>query len=97
MKKGFVYMMTNKYNRVLYTGVTSNLINRVTQHKNKTYKGFTSKYNCNKLVYFEEYDSISDAIIREKQIKNYSRNKKNSLIQALNPEWSDIFKDVISG
>ncbi|MBT8300732.1 MAG: GIY-YIG nuclease family protein [Maribacter sp.] len=90
MKKSYIYFMTNKYNRVLYVGVTSNLIKRVYQHKTKSYKGFTAKYNCDKLVYFEEFNDISLAIIREKQIKSGSRKRKEELINTLNSTWADL-------
>ena len=90
MKKGYVYIITNKNNTVLYTGVTSHLVKRMYQHKTKVYKGFASKYNCDKLVYFEEYDSIQEAIEREKQIKKYKRIKKIGLIEKDNCEWHDL-------
>lgn len=90
MDKSYVYFMSNKNNTTIYVGVSSNLIKRVYQHKNKTFKGFTSKYNCDKLVYFEEYDSIEDAIIREKQIKKGNRKRKEDLINKENPEWNDL-------
>lgn len=82
--------MTNAHNTVIYIGVTSNLVKRVYQHKNKTYQGFTAKYNCNKLVYFEEYDSIKEAINREKQLKAGNRKRKNALVATSNPEWKDL-------
>ena len=90
MKKSYVYFMANKNNTTLYVGVTSNLVRRVYQHKNKTYKGFTSKYNCDKLVYFEEHDAIDLAIIREKQIKKGNRKRKENLINIDNPDWNDL-------
>jgi len=76
MKNGYVYIVTNKNNTVLYTGVTSDLIKRIDQHKNKAVKGFTAKYNCNKLVYFEVGNDIEGCIEREKQIKAGYRQKK---------------------
>jgi putative endonuclease len=76
---------------VLYTGVTNDLIRRVFEHKKKVLKGFTSKYNVEKLVYFELFDFIDLAIKREKQIKGYSRIKKQNLIHSLNPEWTDLY------
>ena len=82
--------MTNKNNTAIYVGVTSNLLKRVYQHKTKTYKGFTSKYNCNKLIYFEEFNDISVAIKREKQIKGGNRNQKEVLINSKNPKWNDL-------
>ncbi|MBP2830618.1 GIY-YIG nuclease family protein [Aquimarina sp. U1-2] len=90
MKKSYVYFMTNKNNTVIYIGVTSDLIKRIYQHKTKTYGGFTSKYNCNKLVYFEEFSDINEAIIREKQIKSGNRKKKENLINSENNEWKDL-------
>jgi putative endonuclease len=75
----------------LYTGVTNDLRRRVYEHKEKLVKGFTSKYNCDKLVYFEHFDHIDDAIAREKQIKAGSRKKKLDLINSLNPEWVDLY------
>ncbi|MBK8781922.1 MAG: GIY-YIG nuclease family protein [Anaerolineales bacterium] len=85
--------MTNKYNKVLYTGVTSNLLRRVTEHKEKTVEGFTSQYNVTKLVYYEEYTTMEKAIAREKQIKGGSRQKKLDLIISKNPEWKDLYDE----
>ena len=82
--------MTNKNNTVIYIGVTSNLLKRVYQHKTKAYKGFTYKYNCDKLIYFEEFNDINHAISREKQLKAGNRKKKEDLINSLNPEWKDL-------
>lgn len=96
--KGYFYIITNKYNKVLYSGVTSNLKERIYQHKTKKHpKSFTARFNVDRLVYFETYDSIGDAIKREKQIKGGSRKKKIDLINSLNPGWkdlSDILDDV---
>ncbi len=88
--KYFVYILTNKYNKVLYTGVTNNIKRRIYEHKNKLVKGFTSKYNLNKLVYFEETNDIRSAIVREKQIKGWLRKKKIELIDRENPTWNDL-------
>ena len=82
--------MTNYNNKVIYVGVTSNLPKRVHQHKTKFYDGFTKKYNINKLVYYETYTWIQDAITREKQIKAYKRSKKNKLVEHLNPNWEEL-------
>ena len=82
--------MTNKNNTVIYIGVTSNLLKRVYQHKTKAYKGFTYKYNCDKLIYFEEFNDINHAISREKQLKAGNRKKKEDLINSINPEWKDL-------
>ncbi|PTM08562.1 MAG: excinuclease ABC subunit C [Bacteroidetes bacterium] len=90
MNKSHIYFMTNKNNTVIYIGVTSDLLKRVYQHKMKIYKGFTYKYNCDKLVYFEEFDDINLAITREKQLKTGNRKRKESLINSVNPEWNDL-------
>ncbi len=84
--------MTNK-SKTLYTGVTNDLQRRVYEHKQKLIKGFTSKYNITKLVYYEEYNDIKDAIRREKQIKGWSRKKKIELIESVNPEWNNLSED----
>ncbi|MCX5666191.1 MAG: GIY-YIG nuclease family protein [Candidatus Omnitrophica bacterium] len=89
--KGYVYLMTNKIDSVIYTGVTSNLQKRIYEHKNKMVEGFTSKYNITKLVYFEMFDSIEGAILREKQIKAGSRKKKIELIKSMNPGFVDLY------
>ena len=93
MKKSYIYFMTNKNNSVIYIGVTSDLLKRVYQHKSKTDKGFTAKYNCNKLVYFEEFGDINIAIEREKQLKASNRKNKESLINIKNPDWLDLGED----
>ena len=85
-----MYFMSNKNNTTIYVGVSSNLVKRVYQHKNKTFKGFTSKYNCDKLVYFEEFENIEEAIQREKQVKKGNRKRKEDLINKDNPEWNDL-------
>ena len=90
-RKGYVYLMTNKIDSVIYTGVTSNLQKRIHEHKNKMTDGFTSKYNIKKLVYYEIFDSIEDAILREKQIKAGSRKKKIVLIKSMNPGFVDLY------
>ena len=90
-----VYFMANKNNNVLYIGVTSNLEKRVYQHKAKVYKGFTEKYNCNKLVYFEVFTDIKQAISREKQLKKGNRKRKNDLVNNMNPKWDDLSDDWI--
>ena len=95
MKPGFTYIMTNKTNTTLYVGVTSNIVKRVQQHKDKVnIKSFTARYNLNKLVYVEAFQSIGDAIAREKQLKAGSRAKKIALIVANNPDYTDLFKRV---
>jgi putative endonuclease len=85
-----IYILTNKNHTVLYVGVTNDLSRRCYEHKNKLIKGFTQKYNVNKLVYFEIFDFIDIAIKREKQIKGYSRMKKLALINSFNPQWIDL-------
>jgi len=90
-KRGYIYIMTNKNNTVLYTGVTSDLKKRVYQHKKGLIAGFTKKYNVVKLVYFEVFGEIVLAIEREKQIKAGSRQKKIDLIDSKNPEWRDLY------
>ena len=86
----FVYILTNRTNKVLYTGVTNNLERRLYEHKNHLVDGFSSKYNTNKLVYYEVSESIESAIAREKQIKAYRRDKKIALINESNNEWKDL-------
>ena len=94
---GFVYIVTNKSNSVLYTGVTSNLYNRIHEHKHKIHpQSFTARYNANKLVYFEFCMTIQEAIAREKQIKNGSRRKKIDMINGKNPKWLDLFDELVS-
>ena len=93
-KQAFVYIMTNKSNRVLYTGVTSNLIRRVYQHKHSIFRGFTMKYNVKKLVYYEIFDNINDAIMAEKRIKKGPRQRKIELINRMNPEWNDLGEEL---
>ena len=90
MKYAYVYFMTNKNCTVIYVGVTSDLKKRIYQHKTKFYKGFTSRYNCDKLVYYETFTDINLALIREKQIKAGNRKKKEALIKTMNPEWNDL-------
>lgn len=90
-----VYIITNFTNTVLYTGVTHNLIRRVTEHKEKKIPGFSQRYNLTKLVYFEHYNDIRDAIAREKQLKGGSRQKKVSLIETMNPLWNDLFSSLL--
>ena len=88
----YVYIMTNKNNTVLYTGVTNDLLRRVSEHKNKLIKGFTAKYNLDKLIYFEHFNEVEKAIAREKQIKAGSRIKKIILIVKDNTDWNDLIE-----
>jgi len=87
--------MTNKYNTVLYTGVTNDLIRRVYEHKNKLVEGFTAKYNLTKLVYYEISKDVKEAINREKQIKGWKREKKEKLIKGFNPDWKDLYEEIV--
>ncbi|MDD5457495.1 MAG: GIY-YIG nuclease family protein [Candidatus Margulisbacteria bacterium] len=93
-KQYYIYLMTNSRNSVIYVGVTNDLMRRVNEHKEQLLEGFTKKYNINKLVYYEIFQNSREAIIREKQIKAGSRNKKNELINKVNPEWKDLFYDL---
>lgn len=86
----YVYILTNKNNSVIYVGITNDLHRRLYEHKTEQIEGFTKKYHLHKLVYFEEYSNVKDAIEREKQLKHWVRNKKNSLIQEQNPNWDDF-------
>jgi len=91
--KFYVYILANKNNKVLYIGVTNNLHRRLYEHKNKLIEGFTEKYNVNKLIYFEETEYIKSAILREKEIKKWRREKKENLINTINSEWKDLSDD----
>lgn len=92
---GYTYILFNKRNGTLYIGVTSNLVKRVYEHKNKLVDGFTKKYNIDKLGYYEIFDDIEEAIIREKKLKGASRKKKFELIEMNNPEWLDLYDEII--
>ena len=87
-------MMTNKRNAVIYVGVTNNLKRRVFEHKEKLAEGFTKKYNITKLVYYEVFENIENAILREKQIKAGSRQKKSELVNSMNKEWRDLYEEL---
>ena len=91
----FVYIMSNKTNSTLYVGVTNDLRRRITEHKNETLDGFTKKYHLHKLVYFEEYSEVNDAIARKKQLKGWVRAKKNWLIESQNPNWNDLSESFV--
>ncbi|BDB53679.1 GIY-YIG nuclease family protein [Flavobacterium ammonificans] len=96
MKPGFIYIITNKNHTVLYTGVTSNLPKRIKEHQVKRYQGsFSTRYNANKLVYYEAFQMIGDAISREKQIKAGSRAKKIAIINSVNAEWNDLYEEIV--
>ena len=94
-KSFYVYILTNKSNKVLYIGITNNLSRRVYEHKQKFLKGFTSKYKVDKLVYYEVFDDPYNAISREKQLKGWLRNKKIELISSFNPTWKDLYKEIL--
>ena len=89
-----IYLLTNRPRGTLYTGVTGNLVQRILQHRNKVAKGFSAKYNLNRLVYVELFEAIVHAIVSEKQIKAGSRAKKIRMIEAMNPEWRDLYPDI---
>jgi putative endonuclease len=95
-KQYYIYIMTNTHNTVLYAGVTNNLVRRVYEHKNGLGGIFTKKYNIQKLVYYEVGDDVNAVIAREKQIKGGSRKKKVELINSLNPEWKDLYAEIIN-
>jgi len=90
-QKYYLYMMTNYTNTVLYTGVTNNLKRRVIEHRDSLVEGFTKRYHCKKLVWFEAFDDIRHAIEKEKVVKKWSREFKENLITAMNPDWKDMF------
>jgi putative endonuclease len=93
---GYVYILSNKNNTVLYTGVTSNLLKRIHEHKSKLFpNSFSSKYNINKLVYYNGFSTIDEEILEEKRIKGGSRLKKIALIESMNPQWDDLFEDIL--
>ena len=92
---GYVYILFNKQNGTLYVGVTSDLVKRIFQHKNKFADGFTKKYNIDKLGYYEIYDNIETAIEREKKLKGASRKKKLELIEINNPNWLDLYEEIL--
>lgn len=93
-KQYYIYIMTNKSNTVLYTGVTKDLKRRVFEHKEKLIDGFTKRYNIIKLVYYEIFRDIESAILREKQIKGGSRAKKITLVNSMNSAWKDLYEDL---
>ena len=96
MNTYYVYILASKKNGTLYTGVTSNLIKRVYEHKTNIIKGFTEKYNVHSLVYYEESNDILEAIAREKRIKKWNRQWKIELIEGLNAEWRDLYYEIIN-
>jgi putative endonuclease len=90
----YVYI-TASISEVIYTGVTKDLIKRIQQHKEKTFDGFTKKYHVDRLVYYEHYEYVNDAIHREKELKSWHRERKIALIESMNPEWKDLYDDLI--
>ena len=94
-KQPAVYIVTNQQNGTLYTGVTSNLIKRVYEHKNGLIDGFTKNHDCKKLVYYEVHETMESAIAHEKQIKKYTRKKKLKLIEAVNLQWADLYNGIV--
>lgn len=91
-----IYLLTNNTNSVLYAGATGNLQKRVWEHKSKVVEGFTQKYHLHKLIYYEIFDTPDEAISREKQIKGWTRKKKEKLIDDFNPKWKDLYENVIA-
>lgn len=96
MKNYYVYILASKKNGTLYIGITSNLVKRIWEHKNKTIEGFTKKYSVTTLVYFEQHDSPEMVIKREKQLKNWRRQWKVNQIEKENPDWLDLYEDIAS-
>ena len=94
MKKFFVYMMASKLYGTIYTGMSSELVQRIYQHKNGTFDGFTKQYNVNRLVWYEAHDNAESAIRRERQIKEWKRDWKIKLIEDENPTWRDLYEDI---
>ena len=90
VKNFFVYLVSNRSRVVLYTGVTNDLVRRVWEHRNHAVRGFTSKYKVDRLVYYEQFPDPQSAILREKEIKGWRREKKNALVRAMNPQWEDL-------
>ena len=91
----YVYILTNKSNEVLYIGVTNNLTRRLCEHQNEQIEGFTKRYHLHKLVFFEEFSNINDAIACEKRLKRWTRAKKNALVESKNPNWIDLSEGFI--
>jgi putative endonuclease len=93
----YVYILASRQNGTLYVGVTSDLIKRVWEHKNKSVQGFTVQYGVDKLVYYEQFRDVNYAIEREKRLKKYNRTWKTDLIEKTNPEWKDLYEEIIHG
>jgi len=92
----YIYIITNESNTVIYIGVTTNLIKRVFEHRNKLVDGFSARYGLYKLVYYEIFDDLENALNREKQLKRWHRDWKNNLIEAMNSEWNDLYDEIRS-
>ncbi|MGB3182054.1 MAG: GIY-YIG nuclease family protein [Cyclobacteriaceae bacterium] len=95
MRIYYVYIISNVHHTVYYTGFTNDLFRRTTEHRDKIRKSFTAKYNCCKLLYYEEFDDAADALYREQLIKRYKRTFKENLINSMNPEWEDLFEQFL--
>lgn len=95
MKEAYVYILANKKYGTMYVGVTSNLVKRIYEHKNNIIEGFTQRYDVKKLVYFEATSSITDAILREKQLKKWNRAWKIRIIEEFNPTWEDLYNNIV--
>lgn len=95
MKEAYIYILTNKTNSLFYIGVSGNIKSRLFQHRNHLIKGFTEKYNITKVIYIEKFNLITDAIKREKQLKGWSRKKKINLIESLNPNFIDLYNEIM--
>ena len=93
MEQGYTYILTNENDTVFYVGVTSNIQRRLYEHRNHLFRGFTDRYNVTKVVYVEVAERIEDAILREKQLKGWSRAKKKRLIESINPDYRDLYND----
>lgn len=93
-KKGYLYILASRRNGTIYVGVTSDLVKRVEEHRQKIADGFAKRYNVTKLVYFEAFEDIKDAIARERHIKEWKRKWKTELIQTVNPYWRDLYEDI---
>ena len=94
-KKAYVYILTSKRNGTLYIGITTDLVKRIYEHKHDLVDGFTKKYKVHRLVYFEEHEDIRQAITREKQIKKWKRKWKLELIEKVNPNWRDLYTEIV--
>ena len=93
----YVYILVNQTNRVMYVGITNDLQRRLYEHKNELIKGFTKRYHVHKLVYYESYRDVGDAIAREKQIKGFLRARKNQLVETMNERWIDLSNELFPG